>query len=115
MKVVIRHKELKGVRIDTLRSSCHGNEVGHYIAQARRFTVAKQYQSSFFCFFLQSGLCHTLPDSVNGRPTDINFREEKYPVVNVVSVTGRGSHERSLDGADKTHNDCTNTGQVQGN
>ena len=25
----------------------NGNEVGHYIAQARRFTVAKQYQSSF--------------------------------------------------------------------
>ena len=24
----------------------NGNEVGHYIAQARRFTVAKQYQSS---------------------------------------------------------------------
>ena len=27
----------------------NGNEVGHYIAQARRFTVAKQYQSSFVC------------------------------------------------------------------
>ena len=26
----------------------NGNEVGHYIAQARRFTVAKQYQSSFY-------------------------------------------------------------------
>ena len=30
----------------------NGNEVGHYIAQARRFTVAKQYQSSSFCEFL---------------------------------------------------------------
>ena len=28
--------------------------------------------------------CHTLPDSVNGRLTDINVREENYPVVNVV-------------------------------
>ena len=27
----------------------NGNEVGHYIAQARRFTVAKQYQSSLEC------------------------------------------------------------------
>ena len=26
------------------------NEVGHYIAQARRFTVAKQYQSSYVLF-----------------------------------------------------------------
>ena len=28
----------------------NGNEVGHYIAQARRFTVAKQYQSSYLFF-----------------------------------------------------------------
>ena len=43
--------------------------------------------------------CHTLPDSVNGRPTDINInvREENYPVENIVSVAGRGSHERSME------------------
>ena len=28
----------------------NGNEVGHYIAQVRRFTVAKQYQSSLLLF-----------------------------------------------------------------
>ena len=31
----------------------NGNEVGHYIAQARRFTVAKQYQSSYVSFYLR--------------------------------------------------------------
>ena len=59
--------------------------------------------------------CHTLPDSVNGRPTDINVREENYPVVNVVSVAGRGSHERSMERTKRSHHDRTNTGQVQVN
>ena len=34
----------------------NGNEVGHYIAQARRFTVAKQYQSSLIIRSLLSVL-----------------------------------------------------------
>ena len=35
----------------------NGNEVGHYIAQARRFTVAKQYQSSSSFFHVpEAGL-----------------------------------------------------------
>ena len=42
-------------------------------------------------------ICHTLPDNVNGHLMDINVREENYPVVNVVSVAGRGSHERSIE------------------
>ena len=52
----------------------NGNEVGHYIAQARRFTVAKQYQSSFcvnFVYFFSCLIIVTVSAFVS---TNIFFR-----------------------------------------
>ena len=54
------------------------------------------------CSLWNSDNSHTLSDSVNGRTTDRNFREENYPVVNVVSVAGRGSLERSMERTKRT-------------
>ena len=48
----------------------NGNEVGHYIAQARRFTVAKQYQSSSCCLRVSKQEQTLYP----GEPNNGNFR-----------------------------------------
>ena len=48
----------------------NGNEVGHYIAQARRFTVAKQYQSSFI--YIQIG------KSKDRLEVSFNFKIHEY-------------------------------------